>query len=231
MERTVLITGATGNLGKAVARVFEAEGARLVLVGSRVETLDVAYPDLAPHHLKLAADLTDRSAASRMVAEAERRCGGIDVICAVAGGFRAGETVYETPPADWDLMMSLNVSTMLNVVSAAVPGMIGRKTGKIVTVGANAATKGVAKMGAYVASKSAVMRLTESMSGELRAHGINVNCVLPSIIDTPENRGAMPSADPTRWVRPEQLAAVIAFLCSEGAAAVHGALVPVVGLS
>jgi NAD(P)-dependent dehydrogenase (short-subunit alcohol dehydrogenase family) len=231
MEKTVLISGATGNLGKAAARVFEAQGARLVLVGSRTETLDAAYPGLASRHLKLAADLTDGAAASRMVAEAEQKCGRIDAICAIAGGFRGGEAVHETPPADWDLMMKLNLSTVVNTVSPAVPGMIARRAGKIVTVGANAATRGGANVGAYAASKSAVMRLTESMSSELRSRGINVNCVLPSTIDSPENRRAMPSADPARWVKPEQLAAVIAFLCSDGAAAIHGALVPVVGLS
>jgi len=230
-EKVILITGATGNLGKAVAGLFSAEGARLVLIGSRAETLDAAYPGLAKRHLKLVADLVDGTAASRAVAEAEQKCGRIDAVCAIAGGFHAGEAVHETPCADWDLMMKLNVSTMVNTVRAAVPGMIARKSGKIVTVGANAATKGVANMGAYIASKSVVMRLTESMSGELRMHGINVNCVLPSIIDTPENRRAMPAADPARWVKPEDLAAVIAFLCSGGAAAVHGALVPVVGLS
>lgn len=230
-EKTVLITGATGNLGKAVATVFEAEGARLVLVGSRAETLEAAYSGLAPRHLKLVADLTDAGAALAMVAEAERQCGSIDAVCAIAGGFHAGEAVHETPSAEWDLMMKLNVSTMLNAVRPAVPGMIARKSGKIVTVGASAATRGVANMGAYVASKSVVMRLTESMSAELRGYGINVSCVLPSIIDTPENRLAMPKADPARWVEPGQLAAVIAFLCSDRANAIHGALIPVVGLS
>lgn len=229
-ERVVLVTGATGNLGQAVAAAFMAEQARLVLVGSRTESLDRAYPDLATHHLKLAADLTDAAAAAGMVAEAERRCGRIDAICALAGGFHMGETVHETPPAAWDQMMGLNVATMVNVVKAAVPGMIARKAGSIVTVGSTAATKGAAGAGAYVASKSSVMRLTEAMSAELRGHGINVNCVLPSVIDTPENRAAMPKADPAKWVKPADLAAVIAFLCSAGARAMHGALVPVTGL-
>lgn len=229
--KTVLITGATGNLGRAVAAAFEAEGARLILVGSRAETLDKVFPNLASQHLKRAADLTDREEAAKLVADAERICGQIDAVCAIAGGFQAGTPVHETPAADWDRMTAMNVSTMLNVVSPAIPGMLARKSGKIVTVGANSAAKGSANMGAYVASKSTVMRLTESMAGELRQHGVNVNCVLPSIIDTPENRHAMPKADPSRWVKPQELAAVIVFLCSGGAAAMHGAMVPVVGLS
>jgi NAD(P)-dependent dehydrogenase (short-subunit alcohol dehydrogenase family) len=230
-EKIVLITGATGNLGKAVAQAFEADGARLVLVGSRAETVEAAYPSLAPRHLKLAADLTDKGAAARVVAETERIYGRIDAVCAVAGGFHAGEPVHETSPAVWDRMMSMNVASMLNIVTPAVPGMIARKAGKIVTVGANSAAKGTANTGAYIASKSVVMRLTEAMSAELRPHGINVNCVLPSTIDTPDNRQAMPKADPSRWVKPEDLAAVMVFLCSDGGGAMHGALVPVVGLS
>jgi NAD(P)-dependent dehydrogenase (short-subunit alcohol dehydrogenase family) len=230
-ERVVLVTGATGNLGRAVAQAFMAEGARLALIGSRPESLDRAFPDLASHHLKLAADLTDEADAARAVAEVESACGQIDALCAMAGGFHMGEAVHEMPRSAWDAMMSINVATLTNVVKAAVPGMIARRSGKIVTIGANSATKGVAHMAAYTASKSTVMRLTEAMAGELRGHGINVNCVLPSTIDTPENRAAMPKADPAKWVAPADLAAVIAFLCSDGAKAMHGALVPVVGLS
>lgn len=229
-EKIVLITGATGNLGKAAAAAFEAEGARLVLIASRPESFDRAYPDLAPRHLKLVADLTDEAAAAGAVAEAERVFGRIDAVCAIAGAFDMGGAVHEAPPALFDRMMRLNVATMVNVVRAAVPGMIARKSGKIVTVGSTAALKGTAGMGAYTASKSAVMRLTESMAAELRGHGINVNCVLPSTIDTPENRAAMPKADFAKWVEPADLATVIAFLCSDGAKAMHGALVPVVGL-
>jgi NAD(P)-dependent dehydrogenase (short-subunit alcohol dehydrogenase family) len=103
--------------------------------------------------------------------------------------------------------------------------------GKIVNVGAYAAQKGAAQMGAYVASKSAVIRLTEAMAAELREKNINVNCVLPGIIDTPENRAAMPKADARRWVAPEDVASAIVFLASDGARAIHGASVPVVGLS
>ena len=103
--------------------------------------------------------------------------------------------------------------------------------GKIVNMGAFAAQKGAANMGAYVASKGAVIRLTETMAAELREENINVNCVLPTVIDTPQNRAAMPKADPKKWVAPEALAEVLLFLCSPAARAIHGAALPVVGLS
>ncbi|MEQ1955360.1 SDR family NAD(P)-dependent oxidoreductase [Mesorhizobium yinganensis] len=229
-DKTVLITGATGNLGRAVAESFLKEGARLALVGSRKESLERAYGGLAAEHLGLAADLGDALAAAGAVAEAERVFGRIDAVCAIAGAFEMGGAVHEAPPELAERMMKANVATMVNVVRAAVPGMIARKSGKIVTIGSTAALKGTAGMGAYTASKSTVMRLTESMAAELRGSGINVNCVLPSTIDTPENRAGMPKADFSKWVKPVELAAVIAFLCSDGASAMHGALVPVVGL-
>ena len=141
-----------------------------------------------------------------------------------------GESVHETSAATWDFLMDLNARTLINVASAVVPAMIQRGRGRIVTIGAGAALKGGAHMGAYAASKSALIRLTESMSAELKHQGINVNYVLPSIIDTPDNRAAMPDADASRWVAPAALADVIAFLASDGAAAIHGAAIPVTGL-
>lgn len=114
---------------------------------------------------------------------------------------------------------------------AVVPAMLKAGGGKIVNIGAYAAHKGAARMGAYVASKSAVIRLTETMATELREHNINVNCVLPTVLDTPENRAAMPEADPKRWVAPQDLAEVIVFLAADAARAIHGAALPVTGLS
>src|SRR5436305_10153972 len=128
-------------------------------------------------------------------------------------------------------MFDLNARTVLHTARAVVPHMISAGGGKIVNIGAYAAQKGAARMGAYIASKSAVIRLTETMSAELRENNINVNCVLPTIIDTPENRAAMPRADPARWVAPADLANVIVFLASDDARAIHGAAVPVTALS
>jgi len=229
--KTVLITGAAGNLGRAVASAFGHRGARLVLVDISAERLDATYPGEQDKRLKCAVDLLRPEAVADAVATARKRFGAIDVVAALAGGFHMGEPVHELPAAAWERMLDLNARTLLNTVGAVVPGMLGHGGGKIVTVGANAARQGMAEMGAYIAAKSAVIRLTESLSAELRGRGINVNCVMPSIIDTPENRGAMPDADPANWVAPEKLANVILFLASDEASAIHGASVPVVGLS
>ena len=227
--QTVLITGAAGHLGQAVAAAFQQRGARLVLVDRQVDALQRIFGDW-DETLLLPMDLLAREQVRDGVQQALARFGAIDACCHIAGGFRMGEAVHETSAATWDFLMDLNAKSLVNVASAVVPGMCERRRGTMVTVGAASAAKGAARMGAYCASKSALIRLTEAMSAELKDQGINVNCVLPSIIDTPDNRAAMPDADASRWVSPQSLAEVIAFLASDGAAAIHGASIPVNGL-
>lgn len=142
-----------------------------------------------------------------------------------------GPTVYETDDALWDAMFTINVTTLRRVLGVAIPRLITKGRGSVINVGALGALKGAGNMGAYLASKSVVMRLTESLSEEVKAAGVNVNAVLPTVIDTPRNRQDMPDADPANWVDPLDLGQVICFLGSEGARAIHGALVPVNGLS
>jgi NAD(P)-dependent dehydrogenase (short-subunit alcohol dehydrogenase family) len=177
------------------------------------------------------ANLLDATNVQAAVDQALARFKRIDVLCNIAGGFRMGSPVHETSDKDWNFLLDINARTLLNTSRAVVPGMLAAGGGKIVNIGAFAAQKGAAEMGAYVASKSAVIRLTETMAAELREKNINVNCVLPTIIDTPENRAAMPKTDPKRWVAPQALADVIVFLASDAARAVHGAALPVAGLS
>lgn len=233
-QQCVMVTGAAGHLGRAVAAAFAAQGARLALVDRDPAALDAAFggaPARAAQDLLLPADLLDTAQVSTAVATMRERFGRIDALCHLAGGFRMGEPVHATSDANWDFLFDINTRTLRNVARAVVPHMLAQRGGRIVTVGAASAARGLAQMGAYTAAKSAAIRLTEAMSAELREHGINVNCVLPTIIDTPDNRAAMPGADPARWVAPAALADVIVFLCSDAARAVHGAALPVSGLS
>jgi NAD(P)-dependent dehydrogenase (short-subunit alcohol dehydrogenase family) len=223
--RAVLVTGAAGNLGRAVADAFAERGASLVLLDRR----EPAPP--RGRHLGLAVDLLDAPAVQAAVGKAIERFGRVDVLVNVAGAFRMGSPVHETSDADWNFLLDVNARSVLNMARAVVPRMLAAGGGKIVNIGAFAAQKGAAQMGAYIAAKSAVIRLTESMAAELRGRNINVNCVLPTIIDTPENRAAMPKADPRQWVAPRELAEVVAFLASDAARAIHGAALPVTGLS
>ena len=228
-DKVVMITGAAGNLGRAVAQAFASHGAKLVLIDRQIDGLQAEFRDL-DRHLLLQVDLLHQEDATAAGQATVDRFGRIDVLCNVAGGFRMGEAVHETSESTWDFLLGLNAGSVLHMAQAVVPHMLAAGNGKIVNVAAFAAQRGGAQRGAYAASKSVVVRLTESMAAELRDAGINVNCVLPTIIDTPDNRASMPTADPRQWVAPEDLANVILFLASQEARAIHGAALPVAGL-
>ena len=224
--RTVVVTGAAGNLGRAVAGALAAAGDNLVLLDLKRGALQDG-----DRQMFIATNLLEPQSVRAAVDKAVQRFKRVDVLCNIAGAFRMGTPVHETSEEDWNFLIDVNVRSLLNTARAVVPVMLKAGGGKIVNIGAFAAQKGVAQMGAYVAAKSGVIRLTETMAAELRERNINVNCVLPTIIDTPENRATMPEADPKRWVAPAALADVIVFLASDAARAIHGAALPVTGLS
>jgi len=229
--QNIVVTGAAGALGQAVAAYFRDQGAGLVLLDYSDELLQQAYPQVGESELLLAVDLTNREACVSGIKEAQENLGKIDVLANIAGGFVMGDPVHHTSDESWDFLMNLNARSVMNMAAAVVPGMLEQGAGKIINVAAEAGKQGAALMGAYTASKAAVMRLTESMAAELREQHINVNAVMPSLIDTPRNRSDMPDADFSLWVSPSQIASVIGFLASKEAAAVHGACIPVAGLS
>jgi NAD(P)-dependent dehydrogenase (short-subunit alcohol dehydrogenase family) len=229
-DRVVVVTGAAGNLGGAVARAFGSAGAKLTLVDRADGRLQRLFPELADsprYFLANSVDLTDAESVQRMVDGTVEHFGRIDVLVNAAGGYRAGTPVHETPLETWDFMLNLNARSVFLTSRAVTPQMLRQGYGKIISVAARAAERGRANMAAYSVSKSAVMRLTESMAAELRDMSINVNCVLPSTIDTPANRQAMPDADYRRWVKPEVVAEVILFLASNSARTLNGASIPV----
>jgi NAD(P)-dependent dehydrogenase (short-subunit alcohol dehydrogenase family) len=233
-NQVVMITGATGNLGHAVVRAFQTAEAKLVLVDRSEDHLQQAFPDMADspdYHLANCADLTNPDDVTTVIKRAIDHFGQIDVLVNAAGGFRAGTPLHETPLETWEFMVNLNARSVFIMSQQVIPPMLQQGRGKIINVAARAALSGGAKMSAYSVSKSAVVRLTESMAAELKEGGINVNCILPGTIDTPQNREAMPNADHKRWVKPEALADVILFLASDAARAIHGAAVPVYGRS
>jgi NAD(P)-dependent dehydrogenase (short-subunit alcohol dehydrogenase family) len=231
-ERVVLITGAAGNLGVAVARIFQAGGANLALFDNRHDRLQSIYTDLsddASHLLVGDVDVTDEGSVKGAVERVIEHFGRIDVLINVAGGYRAGDPVHETPVEIWDFMLNLNAKSVFLLSRAVAQHMLAQGYGSMVNVGARPGMQGLKNGGAYAASKSAVIRLTESLSAELKHHGINVNCVTPGTIDTPENREQMPNARHERWVTPEAIADVMYFLASDAARAIHGAPIPVYG--
>ncbi len=222
-NKVVLITGAAGALGRAVAERFATEGNQLALLDQVPTNIQAAY--------SAQCDLGDSTATRVHVARIVAQLGRIDVLLNIAGGFEMGEPVHATSEKTWKFMFDVNLWTLVHMLEAVVPVMRDQGAGKIINMGARAALRGSALMGAYAASKSAVIRLTESLSDELKELGVQVNCILPSIIDTPRNRSDMPDADYSQWVQPQRIAEVMAFLVSPGGADIHGASIPVDALS
>lgn len=226
--RTVVVTGGFGSLGRAVGEAFLERGAQVALVDFAA-TPPADFPDRARAALCLGGvDLADPQQAAATLAAVKERFGHIDALVNIAGAFR-WQTLEQGDIANWDMLFRTNVMTAANAARAALPYLRESGHGRIVNIGANAAQHAAAGMGAYAASKSGVHRLTESLAEELKQEGITVNAVLPSIIDTPANRHDMPDADFTRWVSAGDLAQVIAFLLSDAASAITGALIPVTG--
>lgn len=227
--RTVVVTGAFGVLGGAVAEAVAGSGACVAALDYADAPAGLA-DRLGPEGLLIGGvDLSAPQAAQGAMAEVAARFGRIDALLNIAGGFH-WEKIAEAPSAEtWERMHALNLLTTLNASRAALPYLLASGAGRIVNVGAEAALRAVAGMGPYAASKSAVHRLTESLADELKLRGVTVNAVLPSIIDTPANRRDMPNAEFDRWVAPADLAAIMLFLASDEAGAVTGALIPVKG--
>lgn len=221
-KRTVVVTGGHGVLGRAVVQAALADGLNVALI----DHAEGPTPPEGAFEVS-GVDLTDPRGAEAAVGKVAAHFGGIDALLNIAGGF-VWQTVEDGEPA-WDRMFTLNLTTALNATRAALPHLKMSSEGRVVNVGAAGALKAAAGMGAYAASKSAVHRLTESLAEELKSTSVTVNAVLPSILDTPQNRKDMPNADPARWVAPSDLAAVILFLASPASRAMTGALVPVTG--
>jgi NAD(P)-dependent dehydrogenase (short-subunit alcohol dehydrogenase family) len=223
-DRVVVVTGGFGALGRALGSVLTEQGARVALIDRAQPT-----PRLASDERTLfvgGADLGDEDAARAAFAQVLQRWQRIDGLINVAGGF-AWEAVVGGHLATWDRLYAMNLRSAVAASQAALPHM--KDGARIVNIGAMAAVKAAAGMGAYAASKAGVMRFTEALAEELKDRGITVNAVLPSIIDTPANRADMPKAEFERWVTPAALGRIVAFLLSDDAAAITGTCLPVAG--
>ncbi|RQH04906.1 SDR family NAD(P)-dependent oxidoreductase [Paraburkholderia dinghuensis] len=222
-NRRVIVTGGLGALGRGVGAALTERGATVALVDRAAQT-EAAGVALVVGGV----DLSDTASAASAFAKVEAAFGGIDALVNVAGGF-AWETLEGGSVETWDRLYAVNLRTAVIASHEALPYLLREEAGRIVNVGALAAQKAGLGMGAYAASKSGVARFTEALAEELKDRNINVNAVLPSILDTPANRNDMPDADVSRWVSIDALAAVIAFLLSDDARAMNGASLPVAG--
>jgi NAD(P)-dependent dehydrogenase (short-subunit alcohol dehydrogenase family) len=232
-KKVVMITGAAGALGRAVVRAFAEQGALLALTDANRERLALLRSELglSPERCHIhQADLTHLDEATAFARATEQALSRIDIVVHIAGGFRMG-AVHETSESDWNFLMDLNCRSAFNLAHGVVPIMRRQGSGAIVHISSRSALKSEAQVGAYAASKAALLRLSESMAAELADSGVRVNCVLPSTLDTEANRKSMPSADPSKWVGLDSLSGVILFLCSPAARDISGAAIPVYGRS
>ena len=224
--QTIMITGAGGALARGVVNKFAQEGAQLVMVDidrDAMENVAERQGDILSDYLIVTGDLGKPEDVDAIVTQAEDKFGTIDALAHVAGGFAMGDPVHATDISIYEKMMYLNARLSWVTMGRVARHMVENGVqGSITTMIAKAAASGAANMAAYSASKAAVEHIMQSMALELKAHGIRVNGISPSVADTPANRAAMPDADWSKWVTADQLAETFAFLASPAAVAITG---------
>lgn len=225
-EKRVLVAGGTGGLGQAVSLAFLEQGATVLVTYRHQQEFDALKNTAGANASRLSGhnvDVLDENAIKTFVAQQGR----IDVLVNAVGGYTAGKPLWEMDGKALDLMLSLNVRSGYLLARALVPVMLQQGSGALVNVAATAAFNHMASASEYVASKAAAVAMMDSLAADLKGSGVRANSILPSIIDTAANREAMPDADHGKWPKPEEIARVILFLCSEDAKLVHGAAIPV----
>jgi len=230
--KVVLVAGGTGGLGRSVSLAFLDEGARVVVTYRKPDEFTALLSAAAANRSSLEGhevDVTDESAVDQLIAEIVAEHGHLDVLVNTVGGYAGGVKLWDTGARLFDQMLRLNLRAGFALSRAAIRPMLSQKQGAIVNVAAKAALDHGAGAAAYAASKAAAMAMIDSLAADVKGTGVRVNTILPSIIDTEANRKAMPGADFATWPKPEDIARVILFLCSEDARVIHGAAIPVYG--
>jgi len=224
-DHVVLITGAKGGLGVHVTEAFLTTGATVVGCDRNIQDSDFPNSRFAA----MVADLTGVEAARTLAGNVIRRFQRIDTLVHVVGGFAGGQSIADTDDATWDKMLSINLRAAVNILRAVIPHMRQAGRGRIIAIGSRQAVEPAANLSAYNASKAALVSLIRTAALENKDVGITANAILPSTMNTEGNRKATPGADPSKWVQPEHVAALAAFLASEAGGQITGAAIPVYG--
>lgn len=230
--KTILITGGTGGLGHAVSMAFLAEGAKIVVtyrVEQEFDALKTEAGSKAEWIQGYSVDVTDEAAVRQLVDKIVAQYGRLDALVNTVGGYAGGINLWDVPTKVFDQMLALNLRSGYVLAHAVIPVLLKQRYGAIVNVAAKAAFDHSAGASAYAASKAGAVALMDSLAAEVKGTGVRVNSILPSIIDTAVNRKAMPGADFSKWPKPEDIARVILFLCSDDAKVIQGAAIPVYG--
>jgi NAD(P)-dependent dehydrogenase (short-subunit alcohol dehydrogenase family) len=229
---SALIAGGTGGLGRSVSLAFLDEGADVHVTYRKQEELSALERDAGQHSSRLAGhqvDVTDDAGVRHLIDDVVAKHGRLDILVNSVGAYAGGAKLWETKPSIFESMLALNLRSGYVLSTAVVPAMLGQRKGSIVNIASKAAIDHAAGGAAYAASKAAALAMIDSLAEDLRGTGVRANSVLPSIIDTPANRGAIPGADFTKWPKAEDIAKVVLFLCSDDAKVIHGAAIPVYG--
>lgn len=227
----VIVTGAGGNVGRAVVRELDRRGVRVAAVDRAHAPIEaiLAGCALRDKHIAISgAALESAASAEKIVLEATARLGAISGLAHTVGGFAAAP-IHDGDLALWELMFRINVATTLNMVRAVLPHFRAARRGSIVVISAGAALRAPSGLAAYSAAKSGVLRLVESVADETKQEGIRINAILPSTIDTPQNREAMPQSHFESWVTPDEIARAVGFLLSDELSGITGAAIPLHG--
>lgn len=229
-KKVVLITGGTGALGGMLVKKFLSSGAvtissfhneqeaeRLKIENSKVELIEL--------------DMLQEEQLLKKIPQLVKKFGTIDVLVNVVGGYLGGKSTNDLSETEWDKMMNLNLKSAFLISKHVIPVMVSGNGGNIVHISSRTGQKSDGGDSAYAASKAGLIRFVESAAQEFKDSGININCILPTTIDTDANRKAMPNADFSKWLSTEDLANVILFLCSSGARVINGSAIPTYGLS
>lgn len=230
--KTVLVAGGTGGLGRAVTLSFLDHAANVIVTYRHQEefvSLEGAAEEKAGTLFGFEVDVTDSAATQSLIDDLASRFSSLDALVNCIGGYAGGVKAWQQDDDTWNRMLALNLRAGNSLVRAVVPIMLTKRSGSIVLVNAKAALDHSAGAAAYAATKAASLAMSDSLAADLKGTGVRVNSILPSIIDTPANRAAMPNADYEEWPKPEDLASVILFLCSDASRVIHGAAIPVYG--
>jgi NAD(P)-dependent dehydrogenase (short-subunit alcohol dehydrogenase family) len=230
--KVALVTGGTGGLGRAVSLAFQKEGAELIVTYRKDQEFDDLKSIAGADASKLVGrqvDVTDEAAVQQLIEGIVAEYGRLDVLVNTVGGYVGGIKLWELDSRAFDQMLALNLRSGYLLSRVAAKAMLKQGRGAVVNVASKAALDHEAGAAAYAASKAAAVAMMDSLAGDLRGSGVRVNSILPDIIDTDANRKAMPGADFAKWPKPEDIARVILFLCSDEAKVIHGAAIPVHG--
>ena len=231
-NKIVLVTGGTGALGSSITKAFlESKATVISSYHNDKEKIDKTQTDTKPTVQLIKANITNEEEIEKLVLSVLDKYGSIDILVNVVGAFIGGKTVMELEEKEWDMMMNVNLKSAFLISKHVARQMISSKYGKIIHISSRLGLHSEGFDSAYAASKSGLIRLVESLAEETKRSNINVNCIMPSIIDTQANRKAMPNADFNKWVKPEDLANVVLFLCSEEAKTITGAAIPTFGVA